>query len=98
MVIPDAFKDLCSYFHQDVFLVHSTPEEMIASALEQMRFLGQLNDERKGVLRQFLDELLSGRHTSAEIRQMWWETPAEIYFPKDEVLLAFLQSIRDAMG
>jgi hypothetical protein len=98
MIIPDAFKDLCRYFHQDVFLVHSTPEEVIASALEQMRFLGQLNDERTGVLRQFLDELLSGRHASAEIQEMWWQTPAHIYFAKDEVLLAFLQSIRDAIG
>jgi hypothetical protein len=95
MVIPDVFKDLCRLFHQDVMLIYSAPEQMIASALEQMRVLGQLNDERKRVLRQFLDELLSGRHTPAEIQQIWRETPADITFSKGERLLAFLQLIRD---
>jgi hypothetical protein len=95
MVIPEVFKDLCRLFHQDVILIYSVPEQMIADSLEQMRDGGHLNDERKRVLRQFLDELLSGRHTHAEILQIWEETPADIAFSKGERLLAFLRLIRD---
>jgi|SRR5258708_4381777 hypothetical protein len=95
MVIPDVFQDLCRLFHQDVMLIYSTPEQMIADSLEQMRDEGQLNDEQKRVLRQFLHELLSGRHTHAEVLQIWEGTQADITFSKGEGLLAFLQLIRD---
>jgi hypothetical protein len=98
MVIPDVFKDLCRLFHQDVILIYSTPEQMIADSLEQMRDGGQLNDERKRVLQQFLDELLSGRHTHAEVQQIWEETQADITFSKGERLLGFLQLIRDSQS
>lgn len=98
MVIPDVFKELCRLFHQDVILIYSTPEQMIADSLEQMRGGGQLNDERKRVLRQFLDELLSGRHTHAEILQIWEGTQADITFSKGERLPVFLQLICDAIG
>jgi hypothetical protein len=94
MLIPDVFKELCRLFHQDVMLIYPTPEEMVASALKQMHVLGQLNDERKVVLLQFLDELLSGRHTPAEIQEIWHQTTADINFPNGEDLLAFLQLIR----
>jgi hypothetical protein len=95
MVIPDVFKDLCRLFHQDVILIYSAPEQMIADSLEQMRDGGQLNDHRKRVLRQFLNELLSGHHTHAEILQIWEETQADITFSKGEPLLRFLRLIRD---
>jgi hypothetical protein len=96
-IIPDVFKDLCRHFHQDVMVIDSTPEQTIASALKQMSILGQLNEERKRDLRQFLDELLSGCHNSAELREIWNKTPADIFFLKAKHLVLFLQSIRDSL-
>jgi len=64
---------------------------MIAAALRSM------NEEQKHVVRQFLDELLSGRHSSAEIKGVWRRTPAEIYFLKAGGVVAFLQLVRKIM-
>jgi hypothetical protein len=92
IAVPDEFKDFCRHFHQDVMLIHSTPDEMIASALRS------LNEQQKHVIRRFLDELLSGRYSSAEIKGIWRKTPADIYFPKAQGLLEFLRLMRDAVG
>jgi hypothetical protein len=92
IISPDEFKDFCRHFHQDVTRIYSTPEQMIAAALRSM------NEEQKHVVRQFLDELLSGRHSSAEIKGVLRRTPADIYFPKARGAVAFLQLVRDVMG
>jgi hypothetical protein len=76
VIIPHEFKDLCRHFHQDVTRIYSTPEQMIAAAVRSM------NEEKKHVVQQFLDELLSGRHTSAEIKGVWRRAPADIHFPE----------------
>jgi hypothetical protein len=65
---------------------------MIAAALSSM------NEQQKHVVRQFLDELLSGRHASAAIKGVWRRTPAAIYFLKARGVVAFLQLVRDVMG
>jgi hypothetical protein len=92
VIIPDEFNEFCRHFHQDVTRIYSTPEPMIAAALSSM------NEQQKNVVRQFLDELLSGRHTSAEIKGVWRRTPADIYFTKAKGVLAFLQLVRDVMS
>jgi hypothetical protein len=92
ITIPDEFNDFCDHFNQDVMRIYSTPEQMIAAALTS------LNEEQKHVLRLFLDELLSGRHTPAEIKGVWRRTPAALYFLKARGVVAFLQLVRDAMG
>jgi hypothetical protein len=62
VIVPDEFKDFCRHFNQDVMRIYSTPELMIAAAV------GSMNEEQKDVVRQFLNGLLSGRYSSAEIK------------------------------
>jgi hypothetical protein len=92
MEIPIEFNNLCRNFHQDVMLIHSTPENMISSAVRS------LNEKQKKTVRRFLDELLDGRYEPAEIKKIWWESAAEIHFQKEKELFAFLRLIRDTLG
>jgi hypothetical protein len=92
IIIPREFKDFCRQFHQDATRIYSTPEEMIAAALTSM------NEGQKHVVRQFLDELLSGRYSSAEIKGVWNRALTDFYFPKAGGALAFLELVRDVMN
>ena len=92
VIIPDEFKEFCRHFHQDVMLMHSTSEQMIAAAVRSM------TEVQKHVVQQFLDELLSGRRTSAEIKGVWRRTPADISFARARDVVTFLQLVRDVMG
>ena len=56
-----------------------------------------MENVEKEVVRQFLDELLTGKHRPTEIKQMWWATPAEIYFADGKELLVFLQLVRNSL-
>lgn len=91
MVVPEEFNALCRHFHQDVMLIYLTPEDMIASALRS------LDEKQKGIVRQFLDILLDGQCSIDEMKRLWRETPADIYFIYDDDLTLFLQSLRSAI-
>ena len=65
---------------------------MIGAAVRSM------NEDKKHVVQQFLDELPSGRHTSAETKGVWRRALADIQFPEAKGALAFLRLLREVMG
>ena len=73
MQIPDVFYDYCIHLHQDAFHVHgSTPEEVTAGALKAV------DRERWPQLGAFIDELLAGPHSEADLMDIIRNTDADI--------------------
>lgn len=82
---------MCAHFHQDVGLPGFTKDKIIGNAA------GSLTSEQRTVVREFLDELLNGSHDAAEIKQVWQDSSADIYFPKEGQLVKFLNEVRQAL-
>lgn len=91
MVIPEAFKELCGYIHQDVGHDDSNPENWIEFALRH------LSDEDCGVVRRFLDDLFQRSIGDRELQDIWFSSGAEIYFPDANHLRGFLSLMRDSV-
>src|SRR6266849_10716582 len=91
MEIPDDFMQLCHSFYQGKFEEHPTEEECIADVL------ALFSDKRKQVIQQLLDELLSGRHSDAEIKHSWHSTIPSYGFSEGGHRI-FLTEIRDMIG
>jgi hypothetical protein len=60
MRVADEFNQMCLGFHQDTFRL--TRDEAIRHAL------GFIDEKQAGVVKQFLDMLLSDRYTAAEMK------------------------------
>lgn len=91
MIAPSDFKTFCQQFHQDIGLIFSTTENMIASAVSS------LSKEQRKIILNFLDELLSGKYDPIEIDSVWWDSGADVYFSKSEDLIAFLRQVRETL-
>lgn len=91
MPVPPAFNKLCSYFHQDIGLDLSSPEEWI-------QFAGRhLDHDEKAIAKRFAGELLNGTHDAAELQRVWFASGAEVYFPEERDLRGFLSLIQDTL-
>jgi len=89
MRVPDEFNQLCAGFHQDTFRMAG--DDRIKHALEFI-------DERQTrIVKQFLDKLLSGRYTAAEMKGVLRRSPAEIRFRNAKACHALLKRIRELM-
>ncbi|MFM9849859.1 MAG: hypothetical protein ACKVP3_22220 [Hyphomicrobiaceae bacterium] len=84
--IPDEFKKVCGNLVQGLE-VHS-PQELMQVAL-----LGVEPRERPAIMA-FLDELLSGRYTDDELKDIWWSMPADIVFYEGKAVVTFLTMLR----
>jgi hypothetical protein len=89
MRVPDEFNQMCAGFHQDTHLM--TRDEAIRHAL------GFLDERQTTVVKQFLDKLLSGRYTAAEMKGVWRRSPAEVRFRDAKAIHAFLKRLREMM-
>ena len=65
MEIPWDVRQLFTLFYPDSHNEFATREQWIADVV------GSFEGQRKEVIKSFLDELLSGRHSDAEIAQVW---------------------------
>lgn len=69
---PDAFKAVCSMFHQDALRNFTTWENVIAPAI------GTLDRSQMIVVKDYLNELLTGKYGVDELTDLWNRTPAQI--------------------
>jgi hypothetical protein len=92
MLIPTEFKDVCARFHQDVHLTHKSPEGLVDFAVRGTK------GEQAAIVKAFLDELLSGKYDEEQIQKIWFETPADMYFPKRADLISVLQLMRERLA
>jgi hypothetical protein len=91
MEITDSVKNLFRGFHQDMFEVAHSAEEIAEQALG---FLGP-NDAPPVIA--FLDDLLSGRYSDEEVQKIWHEMPADIYFDDARGTIKVLGLVRDLL-
>lgn len=91
MRIPAEFKHVVRRLYWGVHAEHPEPHAMVAFAL------AGLDRSRAEVIMEFLDELLSGRHGPEQVQQAWFDAGADIYFPEQSQLIAFLKLMRESL-
>jgi len=91
IAVPPAFVRLCEMVHQDIEFEYATPEEMIVD------LIGQLNNAERVELRDFFDELLSGRYSTAEIKGVWNRTLSDYFIRPSKGAHAFTVFARSVL-
>lgn len=86
---PEEFRKVCRNLVQDLDLVASTPQELM-----QVAMLGVEPQERPAI-KAFLDELLSGRYSDDQLKEIWWSMPSDIVFHEGRGVVTFLKMLRD---
>lgn len=92
MNIPEEVRHFGECFYQGSAEDVSSNQEWIDLAL---RIAGR---QRAPVIKRFLDELLNGRHSTAEIRRIWDTVSPNYTIREDTDLVAFLAMIRDTIA
>lgn len=89
MQIPEAFYEFCLLLHQDSFDFYGRePEELAAGPLQY------LSKEQKTALRVFLDHLLTGNYSEAQLQEIYRKGDADISFSPIRYLF---ELVRDAI-
>lgn len=88
MQTPDAFRKFSGYFFQDIFDIHPAPEEAIMFARSQ------ITASERDAVRQFLDWVLSSSLTDKELRDLWFHSGSEVWFPGVGDNRKFLEMVR----
>jgi hypothetical protein len=70
---PASFQKFCRLLHQDVFLIHKRPEQVVAACLD-----GLSHAERQE-LKAFLEKSLR-KNTAAELKSLLRRCQADFYF------------------
>jgi hypothetical protein len=89
--IPDEFKKACRNLAQGLSDERPSLEHLVEIALIGIEY------HERPAIKAFLDELLDGRHSTEQLREFWWSTPADIYFHDAQDLLKFLMLLRGAV-
>jgi hypothetical protein len=93
--VPEEFDQFCSQFWDDqVFMdvYDCSYEKLIENAV------ASLNRQQAVVVKQFLDKLLSGRYSGADLKGIWRRTPAQINLGSAKDTVACLRMMRDALS
>src|SRR6266498_2159577 len=93
--MPEEFRNMCMMFHQDILLNFTSWEDVIASAI------ATLDRAQMIVVKNYLDELVSGKYNKDELTALWNSTPAAITIfdggdkkAKEPGIVYFLKLIR----
>ncbi|MFL6951537.1 MAG: hypothetical protein ACJ8FU_25370, partial [Xanthobacteraceae bacterium] len=95
MRVPKEFDQFCRYFleHQAFAdLYDHSYEKLIEDAV------ASLNRQQALVVKQFLNELLSGRYSGADLVGIWRRTPAQMNLGDAKGTVARLKMMRDALS
>jgi hypothetical protein len=72
-------------------------EVSTAQDLMQAALVGVEPHERPSI-KAFLDELLSGRFSDDQLKEIWWSMPSDIVFHQGKGVVTFLSLLRDEIG
>jgi hypothetical protein len=90
LTVPDEFKKVCRNLVQGLEV--SSREELMQVAL-----LG-IEPQERPVIKEFLDQLLSGKYSGEELKEFWWSMPADIVFHDGNDAVTFLTMVRDEVA
>ncbi len=89
MKIPNEFFKFCLCLHQDFLLNGPEPQDWIKGALECVQ------REHRPALSAFVNELLTGGYSDAELQQIYRSTDAELRIWDDRGVRPFLAMVLD---
>ena len=89
ILAPAEFKKVCRNLVQGLEV--SSPEELMQIAL-----LG-IEPHERPVIKAFIDQLLDGRYSDEQLKDIWWSMPADIVFYDGKDVVKFLSMLRDAV-
>jgi hypothetical protein len=84
--LPEVFMKLCRNLVQDLD-VSSSRE------LAQIALVG-IEPHELGAVKATLKDLLSGRYTDDELKDLWWSTPSDIVFYEGKDVVTFLKLLQ----
>jgi hypothetical protein len=93
MKVPEELEYLATCFFSRSDLEYATTQEWVHTTVRQ-----SLTAEQKKVVRQFLDELLSGSQTDDDLQRLWQRLDSDYRFNSGAAVRRFLSMIRDASG
>lgn len=91
MHVSEEFSQFCSGLHQDFTTYGPEPQDWINGALE---FVPR---ERLPALRNYLEELLTGSYSDAELQELYRSSHSELRIWEDGGVRAFLAMVRDTI-
>ena len=80
MQTPEEFVKLCQWFHQDCDYGLETDEQIIEEAL----LSANLSLAQRGVVKSYIDELVSGRYSDEELERIWRKSGAGVSILTDQ--------------
>lgn len=76
MTIPEAFRFMCIHFYQGVTEDYQTKDDLIDFAISD------LTREQRKIVRDYLDELMSGRYSEEQIERIWRQAGADVHISR----------------
>jgi len=95
MQTPEEFVKLCGWFHQDCLYGHETGEQVIEESLSS----ANLSVAQRNVVRDYIDELVSGKYNDEELHRIWRKSGAGISITsgREGDSAIFLRMVRSAI-
>jgi hypothetical protein len=95
MRVPKEFDQFCSQFMDDqaFFDCYGGSYKRLIQDI-----VASLNKQDALVVKQFLDKLLSGRYSGADLVGIWRRTPAQMSIGNAKITVAHLKMMRDALS
>jgi len=92
MQMPDEFKMICRNMGQDIGVMVKSMPELTALVT------ATLTSQQKSMAKDYIDSLLAGPSDAGQLQEVWWSSPAQVHFAKDEHLLEFLKAVSLALS
>jgi hypothetical protein len=87
MDAPEEFKKVCRNLVQGLEV--SSAQELVQIALLEVE------SQERPAIKAFLNELLSGRYSDDQLRDIWWSMPSDVVFHEGKDVATFLKMLRD---
>jgi len=87
---PEEFKKACRNLVQGLEI--SSAQELVQIALLAVE------PRERPAIKAFLDELLSGRYSDDQLRDIWWSMPSDVVFYEGRDVVTFLTMLRDEIA
>jgi hypothetical protein len=92
MKTPNEFLEVCRNLHQDLHLHTQSLDEIVQFSTSLM------SDAERLVVVAYLKEILSDRYSDEDIKRIWFETPADVYFTEPRQLRGLLEKMHDHLA
>lgn len=87
MKVPDAFYEMCGWFDLEL-------EENIPEGSDDISYaIGHLSEDEKGIVKDFLTEILTSDPSDKELEAVWFDGGARVGFADQQHYRVYLEEI-----